>query len=279
MNDNWHGFYLNLNKAKTRRKTMDKQIEKFRLSSYISRKQPISLKIAQEYTNNYTHNLNLSEISLYLSMQTLLKENQYANKHLLILEDDSKIGHNTREMLNTISSLKFDDDILILDCDMNFYNLETMNSYLKIYNNFNKTKEYLMLEAKERYLLGANAILYNKNSLNKIHKLIEQSKCSSSYDLLLRELINQNKIKAKIIFPFAIGINSKLAETSQLIPVRGNDAKLIKAMTHLREQFFIMNSLSNTEKLQKEIKKKFINAKRLYLKVIKHYINIKPENE
>ena len=142
---------------------------------------------------------------------------------------------------------------------MNIFYIEFMKDTL---NHLKNQKKITFIDSKKYYLAGATAVLYNKNKIKKIIKLFEKNLFQFAYDLQLKQYIKTNQLKANILFPFFIGLNTKLAINSSLATI---NTSLLENSIRLREQFFIEDG-------EIDMKKRYNKALKIYLKTIKSYL-------
>jgi len=246
-------FYINLDSAKKRKKAIKKQAKKYNIK--LNRIAPVTLNETKKIFKNYNSNITLPEASLFLTNEKILKQNLNSNEHILILEDDVKFSKFTNEILN-LAEIDFSEDIIFLECNLNLLNIEYLKNLKILYKKLKNNNQFQKIEAKKYYLSGATAVIYNKNSIQKILNFIQNNRFSTHYDLFLRNLIQTNLINAKIIFPFSIGLNLSKATKSQLATKKD---KLLQYSFLIRDSFFVENNLKSVNKY--------------YLKFVKNYIN------
>jgi len=245
-------FYINLDSAKKRKKFIKKEAKKIGIT--LNRVIPFSLQETKKIYKDYNTNITLPEASLFLTNEKIIKENIGSNEHILILEDDVKFSYYLNDVLNLIEN-DFKEDLLFLECSLNVLNLEYYKNLKSLYTTLKENNHIQKIEAKKYFLAGANAVIYNKNSLNKISSLLHKHKLKTFYDLLLREFIQTNQLKANIIFPFTVGLNLNQATKSQLATKKD---LLLKYSLLIRDSFYIKNDTKN--------------ANKYYLKFVKNYI-------
>lgn len=259
------GLYINHKSSKDRAKLMQSQIETLNLPyqrfDAIDKSEYQQYKRPQYVANGISH-LNI------------LKHFSDSKKHIHILEDDVTFSPSMKTNLSrVIKSLENSEwDIIFTDVifglDNNLFELE---KYFSIY----KTEKKLALLDLQNYIsVGAGSYIINKNSINKIYKLINtidniNSFNVKAYDLQLKDLIISQKIKAITIFPFL----TKTSIHSRTSTLEDRNVTWDIASELLREHFYIdsnKEASSNQDLIEYLANIKTTQREELLLNIVKY---------
>jgi GR25 family glycosyltransferase involved in LPS biosynthesis len=160
--------------------------------------------------------LRSNEKACFLSHKFAIKQNLNAIEPILIMEDDAVIGKSTCEILDNFIKLgnKFEWDILFTDiCVPQPTIMIELIELRKKLSAGNKTQ---ILNLADFVFAGATSYILNPNSLEKVFRLLDaKDSLDIPYDLYLRELIFENKLKGFVIFPFVTTLSNE-SDTSQI---------------------------------------------------------------
>lgn len=199
-----NGFFINLSESLTRRHAIESQIQKFGLTNVIKRFNAVKFE-----SNN--HRLTNSVMGCLLSHLEIIR-NSSNSDHLLILEDDVVLSKFLDISLQKINSLLSETDIDILFLGHTILSND-ISKHIKMLNLMSRydlaSKSINLIESKNLYRFGTFAYIINSNSLNKIRALLKDIEFTDNlipFDDFVALLINSNKLKSKIVFPYLVGL-------------------------------------------------------------------------
>lgn len=215
-------YYINTDDAKERRSVVERQIESLGLKGFCERVVPVELAEAREVSKSYqgvlaNNGMLDAEISLFLTNEFILT-NHDTNYHAIIFEDDFVLSPRGLGVIDELCMGNMEEDLCFLDCSLDFHNILEFRNYLGLCEDFHSRGNLVKLDPKAHYVAGANAILYNKKSVEKIVNLLSTNRLAGLYDLFLRHFLQNGELRGSIIFPFLVS-TSELGDNSQLASV------------------------------------------------------------
>jgi GR25 family glycosyltransferase involved in LPS biosynthesis len=210
---NFDGFYINLDETGSRNMSMVAEIRKVEMSNHIRRFQAVKLE-------GGTSRLSPSEAGCLLSHYTIIKNSIASNKHLLVLEDDTIFPRQFADYLNlAIGNLDEQNDLLFFGSLFNYHDLIVIERWLslirdlKLNNNLKTPDKFFFLPAEHWYSAGGHCYLVNNSSKGKLENYVIssiQAGMNEAIDEIFLRGIKLGDIKAKVVFPFIVGINHNL---------------------------------------------------------------------
>lgn len=256
------GVYINVETSKDRAELMQSQIDILKLPyqrfDAIDKSEYHQYKRPQYIANGISH-------------LDILKHFSNSKKHIHILEDDVIFSPSIKiHLLRVIKSLENTQwDVIFTDVifglDNNLFEIE---KYFSLYKN---EKKLALLDLKNYIFVGTASYIVNKNSIDKIYKLMNNidSFDTSAYDLQLKDLVHSQKIKALTIFPFltSTSIHSK----SSTLEDRNVTWDIASEL--LREHFYIdsnKEASSNQDLIEYLANIKTTQREELLLNIVKY---------
>jgi len=208
-------YYINLDVATNRKLNIEKNFLENNSGQWgLIRFPAIDVKYVEN--NKIAGNLRSNEKACFLSHKFAIKQNLSAIEPILIMEDDAVIGKSTCEILDNFIKLsnKFEWDILFTDiCVPQPTKMIELIELRKKLSASNKTQ---ILNLANFGFAGATSYILNPNSLEKVFRLLDaKDTLDIPYDLYLRKLIFENKLKGFVIFPFVTTLSSE-SDASQI---------------------------------------------------------------
>jgi len=180
----------------------------------IERFEAINTEYVEEY--NVSGKVRDSEKACFLSHKNLINHYKNIKEPLWVLEDDARLGLNSSKKINEIIKIfnEFDWDIIYTDVCIT--EPTTMVELVKIRAQLALKDQTQILNLISINFAGATSYIINPKSISKICNLINQVNIiNEPFDLFLRKLIYENKIKAFVLFPFPTTLSDD-AEDSQI---------------------------------------------------------------
>ena len=166
---------------------------------------------------NIAGSKSAAEKACFLSHQRIIGAHPDDSKTIFVLEDDAKFGAQTCTIVDNIlkANRSLDWDILYTDICVPI--AATMFDLLKLRQKLAQKNEMTLIDlSKISQFAGATAYLVNARSKRKVHELLTAAgDINQPYDLVLRKLIFEGKLKGYALFPFVTSL-SEASETSQI---------------------------------------------------------------
>jgi len=243
------GRYINLAASGERRAQMMDQFSRFGCAARYIRFDAIdgrSIKTPESP-------LSAAELGCFMSHYHCIAGGGEPDKHVHIVEDDVVFAPQTVPILTEISNEVLDQcDILFTDI---FVPLN-MNSIFNLMEFYRATgiAEVRDVEADQRMpncilyadirpieFAGATSYIVNKNSRNKIRRLLDaemSSGISRPIDITIRKFVNSGQITALCTLPFLTSIRADSIYNTTMVD-RGQDKATERAFFLLRNYFFV----------------------------------------
>ena len=242
------GFYINLERSPQRKADIVRQLEQLELLSQYSH--------FPAADGNALHlercSIRSGEIGCFTSHYLLLEKNLNQTHHLHVMEDHVILSRATKPILHMLLNSKLIDnyDIVFTDTCLPI-DLLKLREYKIIFDNNVKKDEcgrviavnkFQVIELKENYLASTSSFLVHKNSISKLHNILQQEMkigLRKPIDFFLRDKIHEGSIRAACIFPFitSIRLDHIFDETS--ISGRYACNLSLMAFSLLRYSFFV----------------------------------------
>lgn len=241
-------FYINLNKETNRRSEIEKNFLDNKSHEWsLTRFSAIDTDFVKK--NKIQGKLKDSEKACFLSHKFVVKENIKSQSPIFILEDDTIFGKNTCKILDNFfkKSNNFDWDILFTDI---IVPQPTQMIELAIMRNeLSKKKTIEFINLTKFNFAGTMGYIINSKSIEKFFNLLEiNGLLNIPYDLFLRKLIFENKLKGFVTFPFITSM-SKEGYLSQI--QEKSSADLV--WHAFRQMIWLERDIKNVEPILKKI--------------------------
>jgi GR25 family glycosyltransferase involved in LPS biosynthesis len=207
-------FYLNLDAALQRKASIEVNFKKNKKENWsLTRVSAIDVNFINSHKINGS--LKPTEKACFLSHKKIIQENLEEQELLFILEDDAIFGKDTCEIIEKIIGMDQNIDWDILFTDVCVPHLGTMADLLKLRQQLVATNQVRLLDLKLLPFAGSTAYILNSKSKNKIYNLLNlDGDLAIPYDLYLRKLIYESKIKGFVVFPFITSLSESSEESS-----------------------------------------------------------------
>lgn len=208
--------FINLDRAADRRASIEASFSAHKTAQWhLNRYPAVDVPYVQRHAVSGT--LRDSEKACFMSHRRLIGDQIGAEEAVLVLEDDARFGASTFRHLDhflaTVSdTLTWD----ILFTDIAIVDPKTMIDLVTMRRELAPTNATRVLDLAGLPFAGATAYLLNPHSIEKIYGHLETATpLDIPYDLFLRHLIWQGKIRGHVLFPFVTTV-SDWAESSQI---------------------------------------------------------------
>lgn len=212
MNQPFKAHYINLDSSTERDYSIKKNIETVGMVEYFNRFPAINGKVYWSASDK----IGSSELGCFLSHENLLK-NQGEGEFTLIIEDDVNLPEhfklNLADVMRNADEHLADVDMIFLGQTVNYREIDRIKELIRIQSNIKNNNNdgsyrFAFLEGKSWYRWGMFAYLLMPGAGKKIHSLIEgTTHHEMPIDDLISTFIKQGKVKAKIVFPYLVGLS------------------------------------------------------------------------
>jgi GR25 family glycosyltransferase involved in LPS biosynthesis len=155
------------------------------------------------------------EKGCFVSHQLALREALDAPGHAFILEDDAMFGPNACAAIEgTLAQLEPGSwDLLFTDTSI--YYAPLMLSLLQQRRELREAGAQTLIDMNEIAFCGSTAYVVNESAKEKLLGLITPPSLDEPYDVFLRRLIRESKLRALLTLPFATTV-SDFADSSTI---------------------------------------------------------------
>jgi GR25 family glycosyltransferase involved in LPS biosynthesis len=197
--DSYRGFYINLDYSIDRLIYVQHNLRKIGISKKYKRFDAIK---ADAMTHIHSK-LTKEELACMQSHINIIKENQYLDKHIHIIEDDVNIHLKNDEIVEYFINNCDEWDILFTGLQVPLFK-QQIDFLINLYNKENG-KSIQFFDMKNFFFVGAFSYVINKNSINKILKIYEDVDYQRPIDFLFRDnILEQKNLKAFCTFPLLV---------------------------------------------------------------------------
>jgi GR25 family glycosyltransferase involved in LPS biosynthesis len=207
-------IYINLDKATERRVAIESNFTENNSDWNLIRFSAIDVKYVVE--NDIKGKLKDAEKGCFLSHKMVIKEHINSHDPILIMEDDVVIGKKTSEIISKFLEVIDAEDWDVIFTDVCVTQPAKMIELISLKKSLSGKNEFKLLNLENFIFAGSASYIINPKSIGKIYKYLDaHDTINIPYDLYVRMLIREKKIKGAVIFPFVTTI-SKEADDSQI---------------------------------------------------------------
>lgn len=210
-------FYINLAKATDRRERLESNFAGVSHGAWaLNRFEAVD--VAQVKQLAVAGVLRDSEKACFLSHRGVVAKAASTRTTVFVAEDDVQFGHQTFAAIDDFLALSAQNQLSwdIVFTDICVPLAETMVQLIRLRQQLEPSKRKQMIDLNNIIFGGATAYLVNGASAQKVHALLEGcERLDVAYDIQLRRLIHEGKLKAYCLFPFLTTLSAD-AEASQI---------------------------------------------------------------
>ncbi|MEN9707608.1 MAG: hypothetical protein RIQ68_16 [Pseudomonadota bacterium] len=198
-------FYINLDQAEARRQVLEQNFARFAPPDWsLERFAAVDAQAVQ--ARNITGQLRASEIACGLSHLDLMRQKREERAPFLILEDDALFGaHSCKTISDSVALLAQQDTWDILFPDLCIVQIGVMAELLTLRRQLVREGKFRLLDPARWAFSSSTSYILHPRAIPKI--LSAQPKnWTLPYDLLLRQLVQEGRLRARCIFPFALSL-------------------------------------------------------------------------
>ncbi len=238
-------FYINLDSAKKRRADIEKSFSDYAPRGIsIERFSAISSKCDE--VMNLEGRISLPEKACFLSHKYLVQYSVLGNDHAYILEDDTEF---CKDSFNVIDSFLTGGDINSWDIaftEIGVASPSLMVDFFRLKKEQSRNKKILTLNLQSLPFFGATSYIVNSRFKSKYLSMLEEYKIyDQPYDMWLRTLIHQGKIRAVVLFPFptTISLNANISS------IQSTEENFTDTVWNLYRRFICLDSKSSQDSM------------------------------
>lgn len=208
-------IYINLDQASTRRAELEKNFAAHACAGWELQRFPaVDIRYVEE--NQIKGQLRPGEKGCLLSHQAILEENVNATAPIMIMEDDVLFGANTCDTIQNFLSVSDNYDWDIIFTDVCIPQPSTMIDLLKLRHELAAIEQVRLLDLSQMVWAGSTSYIINSRAIGKLAGYLRgQEALNLPYDLFLRKLVFEKKLKGLVFFPFITSISDE-ADTSAI---------------------------------------------------------------
>jgi GR25 family glycosyltransferase involved in LPS biosynthesis len=212
--------YINLYSRPDRRQSIEDNFSRIRTSGWtLSRFEAVDTAwVAQA---DVPGQVSPAEKACFVSHRNLIREHLASDASLMVLEDDTVFGAATCGLVDRdlarIPEAAWD----ILYTDVCIPDIGGWPELIRLRRQYEQTRALKLLGLGKTSFAGASSYILNRRSKRLLAGLLDEVRqINTPYDLFLRSLIQQGKLRAFVAFPFLTTV-SPLANQSSIQPRDG----------------------------------------------------------
>lgn len=207
-------FFINLDSCVDRREFV---FENFKNTSSGEKRidRVSAVDIEHIINDGVSGTIRQNEKACYLSHYKAIQSSLVHNDHIFIAEDDVLFCDQSTLVIEKVINSIDTDSWDIMYTDTCFPHIDSMMNLFSKRRQFDIDGKFHLLNLLNFRYCGATAYIINSASKQKILDLLPTNELSFAFDISLRQLIHNKKIRGLSLFPFATSL-SKYAENSQI---------------------------------------------------------------
>lgn len=170
--------------------------------------------------------LTPNEIACYHSHQKAIARASELGTHAMIIEDDALFAPQSCALIEGAVQGQSPDAWDVLFTDVAVTDPAAMLSLFQFRQQLRAKNAMHVIDLRELPFCASAAYVINPRSAQKLARLAEHNPEQLPFDLMLRKAVNDNRLKAQVLFPFVTSL-SKFADASQIQPETSQCADLI----------------------------------------------------
>jgi GR25 family glycosyltransferase involved in LPS biosynthesis len=201
--------YINMENAPDRRARFEANWTEYRGDDWrIERFPALDARYVEQHRVGGT--LRPGEKGCFLSHCAVIGLNVDATEPLFILEDDSLLGPRSAATIGNFLHVSDAYDWDIVFTEVCIPQASTMIDLMKLSRQLRGADEVRLLDLANYVFAGSTGYIVNHRSLKKIAALLgAHQELDLPYDLALRKLVYEKKLKALAFFPFVTALSTE----------------------------------------------------------------------
>jgi len=167
--------------------------------------------------------IRAGEKGCFLSHRRAFQASLEAPGHAMILEDDAMFGPSSCASIQAALAKLPEDGWDLLFTDVSIYYGPLMVAIMQERRTYSRGGGPILMNMNEFPFCGSTAYVVNSRSKERMLALTDIASLDEPYDVFLRNLIRQEKIRSRLTFPFATSL-SEFADSSGV--QEGADAQI-----------------------------------------------------
>lgn len=160
--------------------------------------------------------LRAGEKACFLSHRNLVRSVAAAGAPVMIMEDDAVFGAMTCRAIDAALGTASEADWDIVFTDICVGDLGFWPDFIRIRREFDQSREIKLFDLAQIHFSGANGYILSPQFAPLFSRLLDEVESfDAPYDIYLRFLVRQFKLRAFVIVPFVTSI-SDMAERSSI---------------------------------------------------------------
>ena len=207
--------YINLDQAVLRREGLEKNFAMHKTALWsLSRVPAIDQYDVERHA--VPGKSRPGEKACFLSHKLVIKNNIHAQAAYMVMEDDVQIGPSTCQCIDGfLSQAGKDLDWDIIFTDILVPNTQTMTELVRLRQSIIKKREIQLINLARFPFAASAAYIVNPKSSLKIFEFLDATKVfDAPYDMILRKLVHDGKLKAFCLFPFLTTLSDYSEDSS-----------------------------------------------------------------
>ena len=206
----YQGFFINLDRNETRRRSLAKHLEEIGAASRYRRIEAVD---GRAVAPHYQTELDPGSLGCWLSHVKTAEANRGAKNHLHIIEDDTIFGRN---VVNMFDGLLESADAKLSGWDLIFTDLYLVPGDARTFRElsgrmrqYQQSKTRGLLDLQHASFSAMSSYFVNSQSIDRFIRLVSGRETAGvPIDLYVRGLVNQKLLKAYLTVPFLTSISS-----------------------------------------------------------------------
>jgi GR25 family glycosyltransferase involved in LPS biosynthesis len=210
-------FYINLERQADRREALELNFAANRIEGWdLHRFEAVNARDIEAL--DVPGVLLPGEKGCFLSHRNLIRESLGSDAPIMIMEDDALFGAMTCRAIDVTLAPLGESDWDMIFTDVSIGDVGTWPDFVRLRRDFERTRELQLYDLGELPFSGSTSYIVNGRFKPLLSKLLDEvERIDLPYDIYLRVLIRQLKLKAFVIVPFVTTI-SDLANQSTIVP-------------------------------------------------------------
>lgn len=201
--------YINMENAPDRRARFEANWSTFRSGDWWLERFP-ALDARYVAQHGVAGTLRPGEKGCFLSHCAVIAGNLDASEPLFILEDDSLLGQRSAATINNFLRVSDNYDWDIIFTEVGIPLASTMIDLMRLSRQLRSVDEVQLLDLANYVFAGSTGYIVNHRSLRRIDALLgDHQVLDLPYDLALRKLVHEKKLRALVFFPFVTALSTE----------------------------------------------------------------------
>jgi GR25 family glycosyltransferase involved in LPS biosynthesis len=210
-------FFINLDAAPRRRQSLEDNFARHAGQGW-SLERFVALGTDVVSARHLKGHLRPSEMACALSHFELLRQKRDETDAFLVLEDDALFGPNScRTMRDSVDWLNAHEEWDLLFPDLCIAQIGVMADLLALRRQLMAKGQTRILNPRGMAFSSATSYILHPRAIPKILSATPKGEWNVPYDLLLRQLVQEGRLRARYIFPFAMSLQ-ETSNSSTITP-------------------------------------------------------------